>query len=953
MTDKKPENDEHQEINPDILRKFSEQDFLAERVRHLYQHTTVALGWITILVLVVLANVYEPGSGDLTGPIWAACMLALASVMGIIKFTYSKAAPKPEDARPWILPALIWGILAGAGWGAAGVLFHLDATMQQSLVVNVAIFGVTLGIISRLAAVQSLTQSFAALAMLPGVIFLAMPEPAPQAVGTAAIMGLLWLVTAMSAVRLHRHTDHVIELRFENRGLLDFLSRSKTQLETLNRELKNEVEGRKKIERKLKEAQHEAEAANMAKDEFLATMSHEIRTPLNGILPLLDILRDTKLDTDQKDYLNTAFQSSKHMLRLIDDILDYSKIEAGKLELESVSMNVSDLIDEAAQAMRGAAQRKNLSIRTAIDPNVRNALRGDPVRIRQILTNLLSNAVKFTEQGGVRIRVRKMKENTDTVWLRFSVQDTGVGINRETQSKLFHAFEQGDTSTTRQYGGTGLGLVICKRLIDLMHGGISVESEPGKGSIFWFEIPLQKSSAGQSGRRESLERVRALLLIGENRRYAQVRHHLESMGMDLLRADSLADTVNKLGTSAALGSSWAFELLLVDADLGPRPVLNLLKKIAGDDRLTNLRVALVGNTNEMRTELKKLGITTVIGDTKAPLEMQQKLESLLSVGAGPAAAGEADFIARPVDTSSKERNPALAGKVLLVEDNPVNLRVAQKLLGMHGLNVESAGNGKVAMERIQQEPFDLVLMDCQMPIMDGYQATRAIRESESGDNLTRLPIVAMTANAMSGDREKCLDAGMDDYLSKPLNRDVLARMLKKWLPTRESTERSETSSTENWLDPDTGGLEPPEPTDSTEPEEARSARGGRELPEVAASIGQEAIDENIIAELIDVMGEDFSMVLDAYLSDTPDLLQAMEAAAAAHDAEAMVNPSHSLKSTSANFGAMKLSRMAEKLELRARSGDITGAPRLVERAHAEYEVVKEVLHHIRREANAG
>ena len=946
--------------NPDILRRFSEEDFFAERVRHFYQHTAVALVWMALLVVVVLFNVYTPGiTEQLTGPIWAGAMLLLCLLMGGVMVGFRKAAPKGWAARKWIAPALIWGVLAGAGWGAAGVLFHLDISMQQSLVVNVAIFGAAIGVVSRLAALPVLTQAFAALSMLPVTVMLALPQPEPQAIGTAVIMGLLWVVTAITAVRLNRHTHHVIGLRFENRGLLDFLSRSKSQLESLNRELKHEVESRKQIERKLKAAQHEAEAANMAKDEFLATMSHEIRTPLNGILPLLDILRDTQLDEDQRDYLNTAFQSSKHMLRLIDDILDYSKIEAGKLELETVSLNVRDLVEEACQAMRGAAQRKNLSIRTALDPNVRLALRGDPVRIRQILTNLLSNAIKFTEQGGVRIRVRKMKENTDTVWLRFSVQDTGVGISREIQSKLFHAFEQGDTSTTRQYGGTGLGLVICKRLIDLMQGDISVESEPGKGSIFWFEVPLYKAAGDIGTHRESLERVRTLVLVNDARRYAQINQQLETMGMDLLRADSLADTVNKLGTSAALGSSWAFELLVVDASIGARPVHNLLKKIASDDRLTSLRIAMVGDTTEIQPQLKQLGITTRITDPKNGLEIQDKLEKLLGVGPAPANKGAASFLADAQAEedglrSASDRTPKLAGKVLLVEDNPVNLRVAQKLLQLHSLDVDSAGNGKQAVEMVAKNSYDLVLMDCQMPIMDGYQATGAIRESETGDTLQRTPIVAMTANAMAGDREKCLDAGMDDYLSKPLNRDVLARMLKKWLPSAESKEKSHDPN-ENWID--TGTQASPteqrdRPQQAEQPDEhaSGSSEAADRRYESSASEPDDAIDEDIIAELIDVMGEDFNTVLDAYLLDTPDLIDAMEAAAASHDADGLVNPAHSLKSTSANFGAMKLSRLAEKIELRARSGDVAGAPRMVERANAEFRVVKDKLVAIRRQS---
>jgi len=945
--------------------EYSPTDRFAEQIRHVYQRADNALALNVLLIAVVFATFFPAPEGLLpTLKVWIVYMTIASGLLGLLLYLFKRTQPTGETTCKWIMPITIWCVLGALGWAAAGILFQPHASMQQTVILYIALFAAGLGVITRFSAVPLTAQLFNALVFLPVAAYLVYSDAFNANVLGGSLAGM-WAVNALISTRLKKHSDHIVQLRFENRGLLDYLSRSKAQLESLNHELEREVDQRKQMAEDLKLAQRNTEAANMAKDEFLATMSHEIRTPLNGILPLLDILRDTHLDPDQQDYLNTAFQSSKHMLRLIDDILDYSKIEAGKLELECISLNLRSMVADACQLMRGAAERKGLTMVNKVDPKVRRAVRGDPVRLRQILSNLVSNAVKFTERGQVEVSAIKLGESEDCVTVRFSVSDTGIGIAPDALESLFAPFEQADTSTTRQYGGTGLGLVICKRLVELMRGKIGVESKLKRGSTFWVEIPLLKAAGDIKGARENLEKVRMLVVAKSDKNYKQLALQLDNLGMEHLRTSNAQDGYAKLSGSIGMGRSWAYEILAVLSDIGAENMVRLFTKISREQRLSAVRLVVVGDASQILTRLRQLGVAVVINDAANAREIQEKLEKLMGVGATRVAAPTvSEFFAeeglQDSDKTHEAVEPAreLAGHVLLVEDNPVNLRVAQKLLSLAKLDHDHAGNGKEAIERFKQASYDLVLMDCQMPIMDGYTATGEIRKLQKGDNMNRVPIVAMTANAMAGDREKCLAAGMDDYLAKPLSRSGLNKMLAKWLPEADeinklsfsaeaqppkSTKPAET--TEDEFEPDiTAAVDAmlqkkpagnkPRPAVKTQAAPAQPPSAKRRQP---------AVNEAVIGELLEVMGEDFSLVLDAYLEDTPKLLAEIEAAASKNSARDLINPSHSLKSTSANFGAMALSKLAETIEINAKQGTVDSSTELLGQAQREFRAVKASL----------
>ena len=787
------------------------------------------------------------------------------------------------------------------------------------------------------------------------------------------------------------------------------------QAERLTQDLKAELARHKNIEEELKAAKLSAEAASMAKGEFLATMSHEIRTPLNGIIPLLEILRDSKLQPDQRDYLNTAYGSAKQLLGIIDDILDYSKIEANKLELEQVGMNLREVLDSVMRLMERPAQSKGLKISLKLDAGVRISMRSDPTRLRQVLTNLVSNAVKFTEKGGVQVEVSKRSETRTHQELVFAIKDSGIGISPEGQTKLFKAFQQADTSTTRNFGGTGLGLVICQRIVALMNGQIGVKSELGKGSVFWFSVPMLKAAGDIGSARRDLSGVRALLICSEQRVTQRLTSVLSSQAMTLTHTTTTADGLSKLKSSATLGENWAYEIAVIDVNSMRSTAAAFIRNALREPSMERMRFLLVQSGEPLSADIldpRRCGsvmLNASEGEVTLTLnrmlEINQASEQRFSLMEEAARMGTDNFAAAGVATA-QVAGP-VTGHVLVVEDNPVNRTVAIRVVSLIGVSVEVAEHGKEALDKLATTKFDLVLMDCQMPVMDGYTATRTQRTLEEEHKMPRIPIIAMTANAMVGDREKCLASGMDDYLTKPLNRGLLEQTLRKWMPANaksraefvpqdlrgaaepttppvqdneysalaskpadaRSSSSSETPATslEDELLADLAraadGIpdffdSPPasKPAEqkpipaSPQPVAPRPAPAAAAAPSSVAAPAAKpaapvkpAIDRSIFDELLEVMGSEFAGLVTVYLEDTPKNIKILAQSAQRGQVEGMIAPAHSLKSTSANLGAIVLSDLAKKIEHGARSGTLTDPVRDAKNVIAEFERASETL----------
>ena len=845
----RPENSvaTDERIRADLARLLQER---------LLRESTLGVWVHPILIAVVVALAWPDAPHDLLLG-WAGAVVFTALVRGAWIYV---ASSRPLTERAVRTGVRVTVTLLAITWGVGGALVLPVVPFETTALILVILAGLIASALTTLAADPLSIRGFLAGIALPVFVSLATSDQ-PHHQAAAIVVAVFTLGMAVVARRAHL-------------TLVDHLQ--------VTARLAVSEEAAKRAEAVMREARDLAERVARARSAFLANMSHEIRTPMNAVLGFVELILDTELSTEQRRALELVRSSSEALLMILNDILDYSKIEAEHLELESIPFDVSKVTHATASLLAVRAREKHLELLAEVSPEVPRAMRGDPTRLRQVLMNLIGNAIKFTEQGEVVVSVTTALAADDHVELRFAVRDTGIGIAPEHVGTVFKEFTQADATMTRRYGGTGLGLAISQRLVRLMGGEIEVQSEVGKGSEFSFTLAFPAETAPMS-RLTAIAALggRRVLVVDDNQTNRRILH--EMLAGEGIKVDDVATAAEGLEALRRAERKRApYHLAILDVQMPDMDGFQMASVVRGERALASTRLLMLTSAGQRGDgeRCRELGIR---GYLSKPISRADLLEALCTVlSASPEETGTPEVVTRHTIAESRA-----SLRVLLAEDNPVNQQVAVAMLVKRGHEVHVTSNGREAVDAVRERDYDVVLMDIQMPEMDGFEATHAIRALPQGKDL---PIIGLTAHALSGERERCLSHGMTDYLAKPFRGHELFALV------------------EGTAEPKAASAPPPE-----------TLAPPVDLEGFRATLREAGAEQALYS------------IVDTYVRQAPDRLAALAAAAATGSGADMAKAAHAFRGASATIGARELAELLERIETSARAGEIEEAQDVFER----------------------